>query len=156
MMRVALVSLSLLTLVVAGCGPVVPSTARLVGITYTPDVGDTVTTDIEYDSDGRPERAEVQRGGTEIQEELFTFDGDGQLSEVAFTETDGALTLTTTVSYEWTDGRITRVTSEGAGVDDPEVARRYPAGVCRCRRGAAYTRRILRRYAAYAEQFPPA
>ncbi len=41
-------------------------------------------------------------------------------------------------------------------LDDPEVARRYPAGVCRCRRGAAYTRRILRRYAAYAEQFPPA
>lgn len=41
-------------------------------------------------------------------------------------------------------------------LDDPEVARQYPAGVCRCRRGAAYTRRILRRYAAYAEQFPPA
>jgi membrane-bound lytic murein transglycosylase F len=41
-------------------------------------------------------------------------------------------------------------------LDDPEVAQRFPAGVCRCRRGAAYTRRILRRYAAYAEQFPPA
>ena len=41
-------------------------------------------------------------------------------------------------------------------LDDPQVARRYPAGVCRCRRGAAYTRRILRRYAAYTEQFPPA
>lgn len=41
-------------------------------------------------------------------------------------------------------------------LDDPEVARRFAAGVCRCRRGAAYTRRILRRYAAYAEQFPPA
>ncbi|MEX1308786.1 MAG: transporter substrate-binding domain-containing protein [Candidatus Sulfomarinibacteraceae bacterium] len=41
-------------------------------------------------------------------------------------------------------------------LDDPEVARRFPAGVCRCRRGAAYTRRILRRYEAYAEQFPPA
>ncbi|MEE4272832.1 MAG: transporter substrate-binding domain-containing protein [Thermoanaerobaculales bacterium] len=41
-------------------------------------------------------------------------------------------------------------------LDDPEVARQYPAGVCRCRRGAAYTRRILRRYAAYTEQFPPA
>ncbi|MGD8440298.1 MAG: transporter substrate-binding domain-containing protein [Holophagae bacterium] len=40
-------------------------------------------------------------------------------------------------------------------LDDPEVARRFPAGACRCRRGAAYTRRILRRYAAYAEQFPP-
>ena len=38
----------------------------------------------------------------------------------------------------------------------PEVARRYPAGVCRCRRAANYVRRILRRYAAYAEQFPPA
>jgi membrane-bound lytic murein transglycosylase F len=41
-------------------------------------------------------------------------------------------------------------------LDDPEVARRYPAGVCRCRRAANYTRRILRRYAAYVEQFPPA
>jgi membrane-bound lytic murein transglycosylase F len=41
-------------------------------------------------------------------------------------------------------------------LDDPEVARRYPAGVCRCRRGAAYARRILRRYSAYVEQFPPA
>ena len=41
-------------------------------------------------------------------------------------------------------------------LDDPEVARRYPAGVCRCRRGANYARRILRRYAAYVEQFPPA
>jgi len=41
-------------------------------------------------------------------------------------------------------------------LDDPEVARRFPAGVCRCRRGAAYTRRILRRYLAYTEQFPPA
>jgi len=40
-------------------------------------------------------------------------------------------------------------------LDDPEVARRFPAGVCRCRRGAAYTRRILRRYTAYTEQFPP-
>jgi membrane-bound lytic murein transglycosylase F len=41
-------------------------------------------------------------------------------------------------------------------LDDPEVARRYPAGVCRCRRAANYTRRILRRYTAYVEQFPPA
>ncbi len=41
-------------------------------------------------------------------------------------------------------------------LDDPEVARRYPAGVCRCRRAANYARRILRRYAAYVEQFPPA
>lgn len=41
-------------------------------------------------------------------------------------------------------------------LDDPEVARLYPAGVCNCRRGAAYTRRILRRYLAYTEQFPPA
>ena len=40
-------------------------------------------------------------------------------------------------------------------LDDPEVARRFPAGVCRCRRGAAYARRILRRYQAYVEQFPP-
>ena len=41
-------------------------------------------------------------------------------------------------------------------LDDPEVARQYPAGVCRCRRAANYVRRILRRYAAYVEQFPPA
>ena len=41
-------------------------------------------------------------------------------------------------------------------LDDAEVARRYPAGVCRCRRAVGYTRRILRRYAAYTEQFPPA
>jgi len=41
-------------------------------------------------------------------------------------------------------------------IDDPEIARRFPAGVCRCRRAVGYTRRILRRYAAYTEQFPPA
>lgn len=41
-------------------------------------------------------------------------------------------------------------------LDDPDVARTYAAGVCRCRRAANYTRRILRRYAAYVEQFPPA
>lgn len=41
-------------------------------------------------------------------------------------------------------------------IDDQEVARRFPAGVCRCRRAVGYTRRILRRYAAYTEQFPPA
>jgi len=41
-------------------------------------------------------------------------------------------------------------------LDNPEVARQYPAGVCRCRRAANYVRRILRRYAAYVEQFPPA
>jgi membrane-bound lytic murein transglycosylase F len=41
-------------------------------------------------------------------------------------------------------------------LDDPERARDFPAGVCRCRRAVGYTRRILRRYAAYAEQFPPA
>lgn len=41
-------------------------------------------------------------------------------------------------------------------LDDPEIARKYPAGVCRCRRAANYVRRILRRYAAYVEQFPPA
>jgi membrane-bound lytic murein transglycosylase F len=40
-------------------------------------------------------------------------------------------------------------------LDDAEVARRYPAGVCRCRRAVGYTRRILRRYRAYTEQFPP-
>ena len=41
-------------------------------------------------------------------------------------------------------------------LDDPEVARAFPAGVCRCRRAVGYTRRILRRYRAYTEQFPPA
>ncbi len=41
-------------------------------------------------------------------------------------------------------------------IDDPEVARRFSSGVCKCRRGVGYTRRILRRYGAYAEQFPPA
>jgi len=40
-------------------------------------------------------------------------------------------------------------------LDDPEVAREYPSGVCRCRRAVGYTRRILRRYAAYRAQFPP-
>ncbi len=40
-------------------------------------------------------------------------------------------------------------------LDNPEVARRFPAGVCRCRRAVSYTRRILRRYLAYAEQHPP-
>lgn len=40
-------------------------------------------------------------------------------------------------------------------LDDGEVARRFPAGVCRCRRAVGYTRRILRRYRAYTEQFPP-
>jgi len=40
-------------------------------------------------------------------------------------------------------------------LDNPEVARRYPAGVCRCRRAVGYTRRILRRYRAYTEQFSP-
>jgi membrane-bound lytic murein transglycosylase F len=40
-------------------------------------------------------------------------------------------------------------------LDDPEIARQYSAGVCRCRRAAGYTGRILRRYRAYIEQFPP-
>ncbi len=40
-------------------------------------------------------------------------------------------------------------------LNDAEVARRFPAGVCRCRRAVGYTRRILRRYRAYTEQFPP-
>ncbi|MCP4899154.1 MAG: transglycosylase SLT domain-containing protein [bacterium] len=41
-------------------------------------------------------------------------------------------------------------------LDEADVARNYPAGVCRCRRAVGYTRRILRRYYAYTEQFPPA
>lgn len=40
-------------------------------------------------------------------------------------------------------------------LDDPEVARQYPAGVCRCRRAVGYTRRIIRRYGAYRDQFSP-
>ncbi len=40
-------------------------------------------------------------------------------------------------------------------LDNPDIARRFPSGVCRCRRAVSYTRRILRRYAAYTEQFPP-
>lgn len=40
-------------------------------------------------------------------------------------------------------------------LDNPEVARRFPSGVCKCKRAVGYTRRILRRYHAYAEQFPP-
>jgi len=40
-------------------------------------------------------------------------------------------------------------------LDDPAVAGGYPAGVCKCRRAVRYTRRILRRYRAYVEQFPP-
>ncbi len=41
-------------------------------------------------------------------------------------------------------------------LDDPEVSRDFSTGVCRCRRGVGYTRRILQRYLAYTEQFPPA
>jgi membrane-bound lytic murein transglycosylase F len=41
-------------------------------------------------------------------------------------------------------------------LDDPEVARGFSSGVCNCRRAVGYTRRILRRYGAYTEQFPPA
>jgi len=40
-------------------------------------------------------------------------------------------------------------------LDNPDVARRFPAGVCRCRRAVGYTRRILRRYAAYRELMTP-
>jgi len=40
-------------------------------------------------------------------------------------------------------------------LDNPDVARRFPAGVCRCRRAVGYTRRILRRYAAYRELMSP-
>ena len=41
-------------------------------------------------------------------------------------------------------------------LDDAGVARRFSSGVCNCRRAVGYTRRILRRYGAYTEQFPPA
>jgi membrane-bound lytic murein transglycosylase F len=41
-------------------------------------------------------------------------------------------------------------------LDDTEVARGFSSGVCNCRRAVGYTRRILRRYGAYTEQFPPA
>ncbi len=40
-------------------------------------------------------------------------------------------------------------------LDNPDVARRFPAGVCRCRRAVGYTRRILRRYSAYRELMTP-
>lgn len=40
-------------------------------------------------------------------------------------------------------------------LDDPEVSRQFSGGICRCRRAVGYTRRILRRYQAYVEQFPP-
>ncbi len=40
-------------------------------------------------------------------------------------------------------------------LDNPDVARRFPAGVCRCRRAVGYTRRILRRYQAYRELVSP-
>ena len=52
-------------------------------------------------------------------------------------------------------GAMVEIEGGAEFVDDPQVARRFPAGVCRCRRAANYTRRILRRYAAYIEQFPP-
>jgi membrane-bound lytic murein transglycosylase F len=40
-------------------------------------------------------------------------------------------------------------------LDDPEVASLYPGGVCSCRRAVGYTRRVLRRYQEYTEQYPP-
>lgn len=40
-------------------------------------------------------------------------------------------------------------------LDDPEVASSYPGGVCSCRRAVGYTRRVLRRYQEYTEQYPP-
>jgi len=40
-------------------------------------------------------------------------------------------------------------------LDEAEVGRQYPTGVCRCRRAVSYTRRVLRRYLVYIEQFPP-
>ena len=40
-------------------------------------------------------------------------------------------------------------------LDDPEVASSFPSGVCGCRRAVGYTRRVLRRYHDYTEQYPP-
>ena len=40
-------------------------------------------------------------------------------------------------------------------LDDAEVARDLPSGVCRCQRAVAYTRRVLRRFNSYREEFPP-
>jgi membrane-bound lytic murein transglycosylase F len=40
-------------------------------------------------------------------------------------------------------------------LDDPEVAGSFPSGVCGCRRAVGYTRRVLRRYHDYTEQYPP-
>lgn len=40
-------------------------------------------------------------------------------------------------------------------LDDPELAGDFPSGVCSCRRAVGYTRRVLRRYYGYTEQYPP-
>lgn len=40
-------------------------------------------------------------------------------------------------------------------LDDPEVASSFPSGVCGCRRAVGYTRRVLRRYHDYTQQYPP-
>jgi membrane-bound lytic murein transglycosylase F len=40
-------------------------------------------------------------------------------------------------------------------LDDPELASSFPSGVCGCRRAVGYTRRVLRRYHGYTEQYPP-
>jgi membrane-bound lytic murein transglycosylase F len=40
-------------------------------------------------------------------------------------------------------------------LDDPELASSFPSGVCSCRRAVGYTRRVLRRYQEYTEQYPP-
>jgi membrane-bound lytic murein transglycosylase F len=53
------------------------------------------------------------------------------------------------------DRWLNNVESAMLDLDDPEIARQYSAGVCRCRRAVGYTGRILRRYRAYIEQFPP-
>jgi membrane-bound lytic murein transglycosylase F len=39
-------------------------------------------------------------------------------------------------------------------LDDPELASAFPSGVCQCRRAVGYTRRVLRRYQEYIEQYP--
>jgi len=40
-------------------------------------------------------------------------------------------------------------------LDDPELASSFPSGVCRCRQAVGYTRRVLRRFQLYSEQYSP-
>lgn len=103
------------------CGPQIPSTARLVTVTYTPSAegGSVEETSLSYDDNGRPERAETEVDGVEVYEEVFTFDDEGKLEQIETEQKDG-LSLTNVLTYEWSDGRIVSVSGEGTGVRDPQ------------------------------------